>query len=149
MPETPSPRLDLDAIEARWQPVPEPGSFVVTGGAGGSSPSSPPSVAGNHGGGWEVVGPIPGGGGGGSTATTHNRAAKDIAALINRIRELEAESDAMQPSKWWRVTYEDGSRLWCETSSEKEARNALSTCPGGGRLQRLYEQADWEWRAES
>lgn len=145
MPETPSPRLDLDAIEARWQPVPEPRPFT-TGGAGGSPSPMAAAVTGNHGGGWKVGG---GGGGGGSTAATHNRAAKDIAALINRIRELEAESDAMQPSKWWRVTYEDGSGLWCETSSEKEARNALSTCPGGGRLQRLYEQTDREWRDES
>ncbi|QMU19372.1 hypothetical protein [Gordonia rubripertincta] len=85
------PDLDLDAVEARWQPVPEPGNFV-TGGAGGSSPS--PSIAGNRGGGWRVVDPVPGGGGGGgggSTATTHNRAAKDVAVLVARIRELETE----------------------------------------------------------
>ena len=78
--------LDLAAIEARWQPVPEPRPFT-TGGAGGSPSPMAAAVTGNHGGGWKVGG----GGGGGSTAATHNRAAKDIAALINRIRELEAE----------------------------------------------------------
>lgn len=55
-----------------------------------------------------------------------------------------------EPGRWWRVVYrsaEDGKlRLWCETSNEQEARDALKTCPDGGLLQRSYERHETEWR---
>lgn len=56
-----------------------------------------------------------------------------------------------QPGRWWRVIYPDpaGQRqLWCETSDEAEAREALTTCPGSGRLQRYYTSESAEWRDE-
>jgi hypothetical protein len=50
-----------------------------------------------------------------------------------------------QPTKWWRVTAPDGS-LWCETSNEQEARDAMRS---GDTLQRLYERSESEWRGEA
>lgn len=63
-----------------------------------------------------------------------------------------------QPGRWWRVTFADDRRypatypegphvgephlfaglpqVWCETSDEAEAREALTRCPGGGILAR-------------
>jgi hypothetical protein len=61
----------------------------------------------------------------------------------------------LHPGRWWRVLYADRRRaengpdrlqLWCETSDEHEAREALVRCPGGGVLQQLYERTEREWR---
>jgi hypothetical protein len=57
--------------------------------------------------------------------------------------------DEWSPTRWWRVVYaaevypEDHHmagqpRIWCETSDEAEARDALGRCPGGGALERGY-----------
>lgn len=53
----------------------------------------------------------------------------------------------MGPTRWWRVVEADD-RVWCESSDEAEARQALATCPTGGRLQRLYDRVEREWRDE-
>lgn len=58
------------------------------------------------------------------------------------------------PGRWWRVTYiEDDATtrlLWCETSSEVEARAALAQLEDNqqGLLQRLFERVvtTSEWR---
>jgi hypothetical protein len=50
-----------------------------------------------------------------------------------------------QPGRWWRVVHGDG-QVWCETSSEKEARDALARCPAPGTLQRLFERHESQWR---
>lgn len=50
---------------------------------------------------------------------------------------------AWEPSRWWRVIAPDGS-LWCETSSESEARDNVRL---GDTLQRLWvPKVDGEWR---
>ncbi|WP_319456846.1 MULTISPECIES: hypothetical protein, partial [unclassified Mycobacterium] len=62
------------------------------------------------------------------------------------------------PGRWWRVTYSDGRRytdgpnagelqVWCETSDEAEALDALASCPGGGSLMRQYERREVTWQA--
>ncbi|MCV7174899.1 hypothetical protein [Mycolicibacterium sphagni] len=43
---------------------------------------------------------------------------------------------------WWRVTLADGT-IWCETSSETEARDRV---PDGAVLQKLFEKRKTEWR---
>lgn len=59
-----------------------------------------------------------------------------------------------KPDRWWRVMYAEerpggwAANVWCETSDETEAREALTTCPGGGKLLRLYGRSESEWRAE-
>lgn len=57
-------------------------------------------------------------------------------------------TDEWAVTRWWRVTYDDG--LWCETSDEDEARDALATAPGGNvRLERLWETVPRrQWRSE-
>lgn len=47
-------------------------------------------------------------------------------------------------TRWWRVILADGT-LWCETSSETEARDRV---PKGATVQRLYEKHKYEWRTE-
>jgi len=65
--------------------------------------------------------------------------------------------DGFRPSIWWRVLYADGRvyesgtyegrrQIWCETSVESEAREALTTCPSGGVLQRHFTRTATEWR---
>lgn len=51
-----------------------------------------------------------------------------------------------EPGRWWRVTYDGPSGIWCETSVEEEARDAHAECPGGGSLQRQYIRTEEEWR---
>lgn len=56
------------------------------------------------------------------------------------------------PGRWWRVTYVvDGEqKLWCETSAEDEAREALHRVPSGAedvKLERLWERRAAEWRS--
>jgi hypothetical protein len=46
-----------------------------------------------------------------------------------------------EPGRWWKVVAPDGS-LWCETSSEREAREALRP---GDRLFRLWQRTEYEW----
>lgn len=48
----------------------------------------------------------------------------------------------MIPAGWWRVRAPDGS-LWCETSDETEARQAMRP---GDKLFRLYSQTFEQWR---
>jgi hypothetical protein len=58
-----------------------------------------------------------------------------------------------KPGRWWYVLYSDGRtyssgpskgapEVWCETSDEEEAREAMHTCPGGGRLFREYTRTE-------
>ena len=47
-----------------------------------------------------------------------------------------------KPGRWWRVVSSTGD-LWCETSSESEAREAMRP---GDRLLRLWIQEISEWR---
>ena len=47
-----------------------------------------------------------------------------------------------EATRWWRVTAPDGS-VWCETSAESEAREALRP---GDTLQRLWQRPEYEWR---
>ena len=64
-------------------------------------------------------------------------------------RELIAKLDAviadcvepipMEEGRWWRVIAPDGS-LWCETSDEEEAREAVRA---GDTLQRLWRLERW------
>ena len=42
---------------------------------------------------------------------------------------------SIRPGRWWRVIAPDGS-LWCETSSEDEARDSMRP---GDRLERWWE----------
>lgn len=46
--------------------------------------------------------------------------------------------------RWWRVVAPDGS-LWCETSSEKEARENMRP---DDTLWKLWVQESREWRRE-
>lgn len=47
-----------------------------------------------------------------------------------------------EEGRWWRVIDADG-ELWCETSREFEAREAMRP---GDKLQRLYRADQKEWR---
>lgn len=47
-----------------------------------------------------------------------------------------------ETDRWWRVLAPDGS-LWCETSDESEARDAMRP---GDELQRLWTRRQSEWR---
>lgn len=49
-----------------------------------------------------------------------------------------------EPGRWWRVIAPDGS-LWCETSDEREAREAVRP---GDELQRIWQRPQYEWRPE-
>ena len=52
---------------------------------------------------------------------------------------------SIRPGRWWRVIEPDGS-LWCETSSEKEARDSMRP---GDRLERWWEmQVPGRWMPE-
>lgn len=48
----------------------------------------------------------------------------------------------LQPGRWWRVISPNDT-LWCETSSEQEARDYMRP---GDRLQRLWVRQEEEWR---
>lgn len=48
-----------------------------------------------------------------------------------------------EPGRWWRVL-RDG-EIWCETSSEQGAREAMEP---GDVLQRMWVTSDVEWRTE-
>lgn len=52
--------------------------------------------------------------------------------------------DPYQPTKWWAVIGPNN-QLWCETSSEKEARENMRL---GDKLFRLYQKVEKEWREE-
>lgn len=54
------------------------------------------------------------------------------------------ECPQFEPTKWWQVVDPDGV-IWCETSSEKEARASIRA---GDKLYRLYEKVEQEWRAQ-
>ena len=52
---------------------------------------------------------------------------------------------SIRPGRWWRVIEPDGN-LWCETSSEKEARDSMRP---GDRLERWWEiQVPGRWVPE-
>lgn len=55
------------------------------------------------------------------------------------------EPPAPEPGRWWRVLSVDGD-LWCETSDEAEAREALAELEGPGSLWRLYVTRGEGWR---
>ena len=56
-------------------------------------------------------------------------------------RRLEGAGEWF-PTRWWRVILKDGS-LYCETSSEAEAREDV---PKGATVQHLFEKHKREWR---
>jgi len=68
-----------------------------------------------------------------------------LLTTLDRAREA-----GWEPGRWWRVMpidrQDDPRAVWCETSNEAQAREALKTCPGGGVLQRLHERSESEWR---
>lgn len=49
-----------------------------------------------------------------------------------------------EPTRWWKVVGPDG-RLWCETSSEKEARTSMRD---GDKIYRLFEKKEQQWIPE-
>ena len=49
-----------------------------------------------------------------------------------------------EPGRWWRVIAPNGT-LWCETSDEQEARDALRP---GDTLFRQWQRTEQEWRAD-
>lgn len=64
--------------------------------------------------------------------------------------------DNWTPGRRWYVLYADGRtypsgpsegepQIWCDTSDEDEAREALHRCPGGGKLFREYSRSRTEW----
>jgi alkylated DNA nucleotide flippase Atl1 len=65
---------------------------------------------------------------------------KQLAAEQERMR-LEAAGEWF-PTPWWRVVLADGS-LYCETSSENEAREDI---PKGATVQHLFEKHKRQWR---
>jgi hypothetical protein len=55
-------------------------------------------------------------------------------------------------TRWWRVVGTDehtnycgGVQVWCETSSEEEAREALTLCPYPARLERHQVRSERRW----
>jgi hypothetical protein len=50
----------------------------------------------------------------------------------------------VEPGRWWRVLDPNG-ELWCETSSEKEARAAMR--PGDKLERQFVGETPTEWRA--
>jgi hypothetical protein len=62
--------------------------------------------------------------------------------MIRWTREPATPDVVWEPTRWWRVVDADGS-LWCETSDESEARDAIRP---GDKLQRLWAVAQQEWR---
>ena len=67
-----------------------------------------------------------------------------FAQLIREVVERQlGEAEQWEPGRWWRVRETDG-MLWCETSSEQEARTEIKP---GRRLERLYQTVTkYEWR---
>ncbi|MCA1799977.1 MAG: hypothetical protein LC650_01605 [Actinobacteria bacterium] len=57
----------------------------------------------------------------------------------------EQSLNSYTPAKWWRVTAPDGS-LWCETSSEEEAREAVRE---GDTLEQLWTRTQYVWQTTS
>jgi len=49
------------------------------------------------------------------------------------------------PTRWWRVILKDGGSVWCETSDEQEARDALKNAPRPAILMRLWETSYVHW----
>jgi hypothetical protein len=89
-------------------------------------------------------------------AAAHSCAPVDVApgdAGLAEVTKLltaavaEEDTSDWEPGRWWQVVEPNG-ELWCETSSEKEAREALTTAPDGGVLNRLWRREELEWRQE-
>jgi hypothetical protein len=68
------------------------------------------------------------------------------AAIRTLLAEALTARTGLEPGRWWRVVYDGPGAVWCETSNEREAREALKTCPRGGVLQLLWERTDQMWR---
>lgn len=71
-----------------------------------------------------------------------------VVAAVERIlaaRVAEAGARAWEHGRWWRVLDADGG-LWCETSDEDQAREALTEVAGGWleRQWRTVEQTRWD-----
>jgi hypothetical protein len=89
-------------------------------------------------------------------AAAHSCAPVDVApgdAGLAEVTKLltaalaEEDPSGWERTRWWRVVEPNG-ELWCETSDEREAREALTTAPDGGVLGRLWRRAEQEWREE-
>lgn len=75
----------------------------------------------------------------------HRKGEEPILGITEDARILSVRRPAdWEPGRWWRVTEPDG-RLWCETSVEREAREALRP---GDCLERQWVRSESEWRTE-
>lgn len=68
--------------------------------------------------------------------------ARAVLATHDLQSEKNMDDAKFEPVNWWRVIAPNGD-LWCETSSEKEARASMRD---GDTLQQLYEKVVAEWR---
>jgi hypothetical protein len=57
---------------------------------------------------------------------------------------MEPIANKWEPTRWWRVVDPAG-KLWCETSSEYEARSWMRE---GDTLEHLHSQIFYEWIPE-
>ena len=76
------------------------------------------------------------------TITRYVKAGIEISEKM--LEALSREEDEFEPGRWWRVRNPEG-EIWCETSSECEAREAIGP---GDTLHRLYKAEKAEWREE-
>jgi len=76
------------------------------------------------------------------TITKYVKAGIELSERL--LESVSHEADEFQAGRWWKVLGPDG-ELWCETSNEREAREALRP---GDKLHRLYEAEKSEWREE-
>ncbi|MEX7472741.1 hypothetical protein AB4Z39_23845 [Mycobacterium adipatum] len=72
---------------------------------------------------------------------------------MNESADSDITDDGWTPGRWWTVLYADERtyssgpsagqpQIWCQTSDEDEAREAVRTCPGGGKLYREYTRQE-------
>jgi hypothetical protein len=69
-------------------------------------------------------------------------AREDVPRLVAEVETLRARAPELERGRWWRVTEPDGS-IWCETSSESEARASMKK---RHTLWNLHTARVEEWR---
>jgi hypothetical protein len=62
--------------------------------------------------------------------------------------EPDGPDHRWENDRWWRVVSTSGTKLWCETSDEKEARAAMDECPYPARLDRHQVCTAQRWEEE-